>query len=62
MHCLLHVPHRRAPVSGETIKRAEFCKRAEFLSRKRHTPLEIFERVELPILALPHKFVCVFLA
>jgi len=52
------LPHRRAPVSGEQLS-APSSQACGVLSGKRHTSLEIFERVELPILALPYKVICV---
>jgi hypothetical protein len=60
---LFHPPHRRTPIFSETIKRSEFRQGAQFVFRKRRRPpFEIVQRLELPIFALPHEFLGVFLS
>ena len=49
-------------MTGETIDRTELGERAEFFFRKRHPSLEIVQRIELSILALPNEFLRVLLA
>ena len=61
MRLLFHLPHRRAPMLGETIQRAKFSQRAQFVFGKRNAPFEIFERIELSILPLLNEFISVFL-